>query len=144
MSENENQMTKVDEKYEPSVKLKKYVAVLLSPETKGCKTEAERLTGVDRRTFYKQYKYNEKFRKWYNSEIQAFSETLAAKAMCALSDMMESKDDPYARIQAIRTWAEMMGRIRVNNINVDQSRHMHVTFLDLAKRARLEGDNGGG
>ena len=131
-----NKPTKVDViNYEPPLRLKNFVSKLF--ET-GSKTEAERVTKYDRRSFYKILKTSERFKQWYDDEVEVFSQGLILRALKTLDEVMEKGENESAKIAAVRMTLELLGKIRINNsINVD-NKTVNLTFLDLAKKARYE------
>ncbi len=111
-----NELTKTD-KYEPSVRLKRFVAMLFKH---GSKTEAEKITNYDRRNFYKHLKDNDRFRKWYNKQVDIFSEGLMAKALKTLEEVMDDTESQSARVSAVRAVLELLGRIKGGNANIER------------------------
>jgi len=126
-------MTTDDDRYFPTVNMRKYVAALLSDEVKGNKVEAARVSGVGRDRFYYHFNANEKFREWFSKQCDDFLGRNQAIPATVLIKKISEGD-----VQAIRTYYELVGKIkqgiRGGDINIEN--HTHFTSINLKE---LEG-----
>ena len=118
----------VPTEYIPTIDMRKYVNILLSEEVKGNKTEAARISGVDKGRFYYHFRRNKYFREWFAEQCDAF---LGVNQ--AIPSYMLMKKVLDGDVQAIRTYYEIAGKIKqtVKGGDVNIESHMHFTKINL-------------
>lgn len=128
--------TESDE-YMPPIDVRWFVQTLLSEEVRGNKTKAERITGVDKGKFYWHFNRFPEFRKWFSEQCDAF----LSRNQAIVSSMLMKKISE-GDVQAIRTYFELVGKLKSHNILVDQSQHITQIFLaNKIKEARERRSN---
>ena len=124
--------------YQPDRELELFCYALIHQDVKGNKDAAERLSGVKKGKFYWAYKTNEAFRHWFSELCFSILKHNEAIPPYALMGAVIDKD-----VQAIRTYYELIGKLKNGGTVVDQSTHIHKTNVYLNEKATKEEANAG-
>ena len=124
--------------YTPPSDVRQFCYALVSEGIKGNKLEAERVTKVDKGKFYYHWRKHPEFRAWYHDLCLQILGTNAAIPPVALLGQIVRGDT-----QAIRTYYELMGKLKGQTVNVNtgdtiiQTPHA-VIFSAIAKEQTTE------
>lgn len=117
-------MKTISSEYIPPFSMRKFIEALISEEVKGNKTEAERRTGVKRERFYYYFNRYPEFRKWFSNQCDKVLGKNEAIPPYALMSAIIKGD-----VQAIRTYYELIGKLKHQITDMKQETHLHFTNI---------------
>lgn len=128
----------IDE-YLPTMKLRRFVQVLLSPEVLGNKEEAQRRTGVTKQLFYNAMKRHPRFKKWFSDQCDAWlAEQEATVSGCLMRNISRGSD------QALRTYYQLRGKLKndalvdARQVHIGDKTETHITNIQDCRQVIIE------